>query len=100
MLICGEGQLSLLNISGESHHAKLTAQKCRQRSQNSEEEREAREVRPSVRARAGSAYLGGDVVGGAAEGVRGVALQHPLPAHAEVSDFNVTLAVKQHVVQL
>lgn len=50
--------------------------------------------------RAGSTYLRGDVVGRAAEGVRGVALQHPLPAHPEVGDFNVALAVEQHVVQL
>lgn len=46
------------------------------------------------------AYLRGDVVGRAAEGARGVTLKHALPAHPEVSNLDVTLAVQQHVVQL
>lgn len=55
---------------------------------------------PCTRGWDGRAYLGGDVVGRAAEGAGGVALKHALPAHAEVGDLDVALAVQQHVVQL
>lgn len=41
-----------------------------------------------------STYLRGDVVGRAAEGARGVTLEHALPAHPEVSYLNVALAVE------
>ncbi len=53
-----------------------------------------------MRCEQGSAYLRGDVVRGAAEGARGVALEHALPAHPEVSYLYVALAVKQHIIQL
>lgn len=45
-------------------------------------------------------HLRGDVVWRAAESARGVAPEHPLPAHPEVSDLDVALAVQQHIIQL
>lgn len=48
----------------------------------------------------GSVYLRGDVVRGTAEGARGVALEHALPAHPKVSYLYVAFTVKQHIIQL
>lgn len=53
-----------------------------------------------VRNTAFPTHLGGDVVRRAAESARGVAPEHPLPAHPEVCDLDVALAVQQHVIQL
>ena len=44
--------------------------------------------------------LGGDVVGGPAEGLGGDSVQHVLLTHAEVGDLDVALSVQHHVVQL
>lgn len=70
------------------------------RSETPEDELQKRQVSALHPGSGGCAYLRGDVIGRAAEGARGVALKHALPAHAEVSDLDVALAVQQHVVQL
>lgn len=62
--------------------------------------RKVQELVWTMKREQGSVYLRGDVVGGAAEGARGVALKHALPAHPKVSYLYVALAVKQHVIQL
>ena len=48
----------------------------------------------------GGPYLGGNVVGGAAEGGGGDPVQDALLTHAEVGQLTVALGVQQDVVQL
>ena len=43
-------------------------------------------------------YLGGDVVGGAAEGGGPVLSKHVLLAHAKVCDLDVSVLVQHHIV--
>lgn len=65
-----------------------------------EQMREVQEIVWTVERGQVPMYLGGDVVRGATEGARGVALKHALPAHPEVCYLYVALAVKQHIIQL
>ena len=62
--------------------------------------KQAASTAPSHTARGPGGHLGGDVVGGPAEGGGPGVLGHVLLAHPKVGDLDVSLGVQQHVVQL